>query len=230
MTIRAREALAEAEIVIGYKTYINLIEDLLFPRQRVESTGMRQEVARARRAVELAEQGHQVAVVSSGDPGIYGMAGIVLEVLHQENLEALIPVEIVPGVSAANAAAAVAGAPLMHDTALISLSDLLTPRELIVKRVELAAQGDFAIALYNPKSKGRPDFIYQVQELLLKYRDKSTPVAVVRNAGRDAETLVLTTLGAFVEEKIDMFTTVIIGNSQSYITGSHLITPRGYKL
>lgn len=230
MTVRAKEALAEAEIVIGYKTYIKLIEGLLAEHQLVEGTGMRKELERAARAVELAGHGYKVAVVSSGDPGIYGMAGVVLEVLHSRSGTEGIQVEVIPGVSAANAAAAVAGAPLMHDTAYISLSDLLTPRELIVKRVELAAQGDFVIALYNPKSKGRPDFIYQVQNLLLKHRQPETPVAVVRNAGRAGESLVLTTLAAFTDEEIDMFTTVIIGNSQSYVRNGHLITPRGYQL
>jgi precorrin-3B C17-methyltransferase len=230
MTARAREALAEADVVIGYKTYIKLIEDILEKHQYVEGTGMRKEVERATRAVELAEQGYRVAVVSSGDPGIYGMAGVVLEVLHNRPDTQGIQVEVVPGVSAANAAAAVAGAPLMHDTAYISLSDLLTPRELIAKRVELVAQGDFVIALYNPKSKGRPDFINHVRELLLKHRPPETPVAVVRNAGREGESLVLSTLAAFTQEEIDMFTTVIIGNSQSYVRNGHLITPRGYQL
>ncbi|HHW07449.1 MAG TPA: precorrin-3B C(17)-methyltransferase [Clostridia bacterium] len=229
MTERARQALAEAEIVIGYKTYVNLVTPLL-GHQQVESTGMKKEVARAQRAVELARQGYRVAVISSGDPGIYGMAGVVLEVLYREQAQPEVQVEIVPGVSAAQAAAAVAGAPLMHDCAFISLSDLLTPRELILKRVVLAAQGDFVIALYNPKSKGRPDLINQVQELLLRYRKPDTPVAVVRNAGREGESLVLSTLAGFTREEIDMFTTVIVGNSQSYVAGHHFITPRGYRL
>lgn len=229
MTDRARQALQEAEIVIGYKTYVNLIANLL-QHQQVESSGMRKEVDRANRAVELAREGYNVAVVSSGDPGIYGMAGVVLEVLYREQAQDEVQVEIVPGVSAANAAAAVAGAPLMHDCAFISLSDLLTPRELIMKRVVLAAQGDFVIALYNPKSKGRPDIIHQVRELLLQHKKPDTPVAIVRNAGREGESLVLSTLADFTREEIDMFTTVIIGNSQSYVAGEHLITPRGYKL
>lgn len=229
MTARAREALAEAEIVIGYKTYVNLVTPLL-THQRVESTGMKKEVERAERAVALARQGHRVAVISSGDPGIYGMAGVVLEVLHREGALPEVPVEIVPGVTAASAAAALAGAPLMHDCAFISLSDLLTPRELILRRVVLAAQGDFVIAFYNPKSQGRPDLIHLVRELLLQHRKPETPVALVRNAGREGESLVLSNLADFTREEIDMFTTVIVGNSQSYLAGPYFITPRGYRL
>ncbi|CAA7601906.1 Precorrin-3B C17-methyltransferase domain protein [Acididesulfobacillus acetoxydans] len=229
MTERAKEALAEADTVAGYKTYIDLIRPLL-REQTVAATGMRQEVERCREVVRLAGKGHRVALVSSGDAGIYGMAGILIECLSEADLLAM-PLEIIPGITAANAAAAVLGAPLMHDFAAISLSDLLTPWDVILRRVHLAAEGDFVIALYNPKSAARTEQIGVIREVLLQYRAAETPVGIVREALRGpGSAAVIRTLANFTQEKIDMLSTVIIGNSQTRRLGPYLVTPRGYSL
>ncbi len=229
MTGRAREVLAEAQVVTGYKTYIEFIYGLVGGNgQQVISSGMTQEVDRCREVARLAAEGKSVALVSSGDAGIYGMAGIMLEVLQQQGLA--IPVEIVPGVSASAAAAACLGAPLMHDFVTLSLSDLLTPWELIKQRVRLAAEGDFVLAIYNPKSKQRVSQIAEVREILLRYRHPDTPVGIVRNALRQGQQVCISTLAEFTRENIDMLTTIIVGNSQSQVMGGYMVTPRGYKL
>ncbi|MBC2722232.1 MAG: precorrin-3B C(17)-methyltransferase [Desulfosporosinus sp.] len=229
MTAKVQSVLNEVEYIVGYKTYIDLIRPFL-THQQIVATGMRQEIDRCREAIRIAAEGHRVAVVSSGDAGVYGMAGIIIECLEQENLLDL-PLEIIPGVTAASAAASMLGAPLMHDFAVVSLSDLLTPWEVIEKRVRLAAEGDFIFALYNPKSKGRPQHIETVQEIILRYRRPETPVGLVREALRGEESSVeITTLGDFTNHPIDMLTTVIIGNSQTRIVGPYMVTPRGYKL
>ena len=227
MTERARRAIDEAEVLVGYHTYIELIEPLIKGRE-VIGTGMRQEVERCRAAVEAALT-KSVVVVSSGDAGVYGMAGLVLELLLNIDKSQRPAFEVISGVSAVNAAASVLGAPLMHDFAVISLSDLLTPWELITKRVELAAQADFVIALYNPKSHKRIENIREVQEIVLKYRSKHTPVGIVTGASRSNETKVITTLEKFTEESINMFSLVIIGNSTTYVKEGYMLTPRGYK-
>ena len=227
MTERARRAIDEAEVLVGYHTYIELIEPLIKGRE-VIGTGMRQEVERCRAAVEAALT-KSVVVVSSGDAGVYGMAGLVLELLLNIDKSQRPAFEVISGVSAVNAAASVLGAPLMHDFAVISLSDLLTPWELITKRVELAAQADFVIALYNPKSHKRIENIREVQEIVLKYRSKHTPVGIVTGASRSNETKVITTLEKFTEERINMFSLVIIGNSTTYVKEGYMLTPRGYK-
>ncbi len=227
MTERARRAIDEAEVLVGYHTYIELIEPLIKGRE-VIGTGMRQEVERCRAAVEAALT-KSVVVVSSGDAGVYGMAGLVLELLLNIDKSQRPAFEVISGVSAVNAAASVLGAPLMHDFAVISLSDLLTPWELITKRVELAAQADFVIALYNPKSHKRIENIREVQEIVLKYRSKNTPVGIVTGASRSNETKVITTLEKFTEESINMFSLVIIGNSTTYVKEGYMLTPRGYK-
>jgi precorrin-3B C17-methyltransferase len=229
MTGRAREILAEAQVVTGYKTYIELIRGRLdSPGQEVISSGMTQEVDRCREVARQAAEGKTVALVSSGDAGIYGMAGIMLEVISQEGLD--IQVEIVPGVSASAAAAACLGAPLMHDFVTVSLSDLLTPWELIKKRVRLAAEGDFVLAIYNPKSKQRITQIEEVRSILLEHRSPDTPVGIVRNALREGQEVCISTLAEFTKENIDMLTTVIVGNSQSRVLGEYMVTPRGYRL
>lgn len=229
MTVRARQVLAEAQVVMGYKTYIELVRGLLTnPEQKVIASGMTQEVDRCREVARQAQEGKSVALVSSGDAGIYGMAGIMLEVLAQEKLD--IPVEIVPGVSASAAAAACLGAPLMHDFVTVSLSDLLTPWELIKKRVGLAAEGDFVLAIYNPKSKQRVTQIEKVQEILLQFRSPDTPVGLVRNALREGQEVRISTLERFTQEPIDMLTTVVVGNSQTKVLGNYMVTPRGYEL
>ena len=186
---------------------------------------MSEEVERCKRALELAGNGEVVSVISSGDPGVYGMAGLILE-LNTDNVE----VEIIPGVSSVTAAAALVGAPLMHDFAVISLSDLMTPWELIEKRLRAASEADFVIALYNPKSKKRVEHILKAAEIMQGFKDKETPVAIVTNAQRDAQEVVVTTLDKFTNENIGMLSIVIIGNSQTYISdNAQMITPRGYK-
>lgn len=229
MTPRARKAIEAAEVVAGYNTYINLVESLLAGK-KVIGTAMMQEIDRCRMAVAEAAAGRDTVVVSSGDAGVYGMAGLVLELIVQ-----LEPEErpefggVIAGVSAVNAAASVLGAPLMHDFAVISLSNLLTPWELIRKRVEMAAQGDFVTALYNPKSKKRVQNIEEVREIMLKFRDPKTPVGIVTAASREKETKVISTLEDFTQEEINMFSLVVIGNSQTYVKDGWMITPRGYQ-
>lgn len=223
-TPEALEAVKSAQVVVGYHTYLRLIEDLLEGKERV-ATSMRGEVERAKRAVEIAATGVTVAVVSSGDPGIYGMAGIILEVA-----KGTVPVKVIPGVTAASAAAASLGAPLMNDFAAISLSDLLTPWETVLKRIDSAAAGDFVIVLYNPRSHGRPDHIKVAQEIMLRYKSPETPVGIVRQARRGQEKRVITTLKDMLNFEIDMLTTVIVGNSQTRVEENYMLTPRGYRL
>ncbi len=204
---------------------------------------MRKEVDRCQECLDLANTGKTVTLVSSGDAGVYGMAGIMLEMVEKQNSDVEVvemvekqnsdvEVVVVPGISAANAAASTLGAPLMHDYCVISLSDLMTDWEMIKKRLHCAGQGDFIVSLYNPKSKGRPNNIVEAQEILLQYKAPSTPVGIVRNAKREDERAVITTLEYMCDAEIDMFSMVIIGNSKTYITedGLHMITPRGYAL
>ena len=228
MTPRARKAIEDAQVVAGYHTYIKLVESLLDGKE-VIGTGMMQEIDRCRMAGDKAAAGQETVVVSSGDAGVYGMAGLVLElVLQRPEGERPEFGGTIAGISAVNAAASVLGAPLMHDFAVISLSNLLTPWELIKKRVDMAGQGDFVIALYNPKSKKRVQNIEEVREILLKYRAPSTPVGIVTAATRPDEKKVLSTLDAFTKEDINMFSLVVIGNSQTYVKEGYMITPRGY--
>lgn len=236
MTGRVRAILSrEAEIIVGYKTYIALIQPLL-AGQQVVASGMRQEIERCREAIRLAVQGYKVAVVSSGDAGVYGMAGVIIECLEQEGLLDL-PLEITPGVTAAGAAASLLGGPLMHDFAVVSLSDLLTPWEVIEKRLHLAAEGDFVLAVYNPKSQGRPRHVAKMREILLRYRSPQTPVGLVREAlrggsagGTEGGGVQITTLADLADQSIDMLTTIIVGNSQTRVWGPYMVTPRGYVL
>ncbi|MDR3589138.1 MAG: precorrin-3B C(17)-methyltransferase [Negativicutes bacterium] len=229
MSRRACEAITGAAVVVGYKVYLDLIRELLSD-QKVIGTGMTQEIDRCQAAVEEALLGRTVAVVSSGDAGIYGMAGLVLELVMQYPPSVRPQVDIVPGISAISAAAAILGAPLMHDFAVISLSDLLTPWEVIENRIEAAAAGDFVVALYNPKSRRRISQIEKVREIMLQYRPSTTPVGIVHHASRPEEKMVLSDLNSFTKEHIDMFSLVIIGNSQTYIADDRMITPRGYLL
>lgn len=231
MTPRARTAIEQAEVVVGYTTYIKLIEELLEGSgKQVIGTGMMQEIDRCRLAVEEAAAGKETVVVSSGDAGVYGMAGLVLElVLKRSEAERPQWGGVVAGVSAVNAAASVLGAPLMHDFAVISLSNLLTPWELIRKRIQMAAEGDFVTALYNPKSKKRIENIEEVREIMLKFRSPDTPVGIVTAASREKQTKVISTLQDFTKEEINMFSLVIIGNSQTYVQDGWMITPRGYE-
>lgn len=222
MTIKAKEAIEKSDIIVGYTKYISMIQPLLKDKE-IFSTGMRGEVERCKKALELA-QDKIVSIISTGDSGIYGMAGLILE------LNKNVQVEVIPGVTASSSAASVLGAPLMHDNCNISLSDLMTPYELIKKRVDLAAQGDFIISLYNPKSKGRPHYLRECLEIIKKYRKSDTPVGVVKNALREGQEITITTLADFDENIVDMMSIVVIGNSQSYIKEDLFITPRGYSV
>ena len=215
--------------LIGYSLYLDLIEPLKRPGQIIESFPITQERQRAQRAIELAEWGLKVAVISSGDCGIYGMAGLVLEELQKsEQKENQPTVEVFPGISALQAAAARVGAPLMHDFCAISLSDLLTPKALIEKRLLAVAQADFVTAIYNPKSQKRTELIETAQRIFLENRDPQTPVVLVRSVYRSDEKIIITTLEKMLDFPIDMLTVLLIGNSTTYYQGDFVITPRGY--
>ncbi len=229
MTPRAYRAIRDAEIVVGYHTYMALIKDLIADKEQV-GTGMKQEIDRCRKAVELAAEGHRVVVVSSGDPGVYGMAGLVLELVGQLEPQQQPECEIIPGLTASNTSAGILGAPLMHDYAVISLSDLLTPWDLIKKRARMAAQGDFVIALYNPRSRGRATHLDEICEILLEYKSPETPAGIVRKAGRAGMNYTITDLAHLAEQDVDMQSTVIIGNSRTRVENGRMITPRGYEL
>ena len=229
MTEKAIHAIEACDIIVGYNTYISLIKDMIAEKE-VVGNGMRQEVDRCQKAVDLAVEGHQVAVISSGDPGVYGMAGLVLELIQKIPEEKRPDCEVIPGLTAANTAAAALGAPLMHDYAVISLSDLMTPWDLIKKRARLAAEGDFVIAIYNPKSRGRATYLDEIRNIILEYRKPETPVGIVRKAGRPGMNWTISSLEKLPSEDVDMQSTVIIGNSNSYVADGHIITPRGYKV
>lgn len=224
LTGRAKEALDEAELIVGYTAYIDLIKDM-YPDKELRSTGMRREVDRCRTAVEAAVAGKDVAVVCSGDSGIYGMAGLVYEVAQEFPP---VEIEVVPGITAACGGAAVLGAPLTHDFAVVSLSDLLTPWEKIETRLLCAAQGDFVLCLYNPASHQRPDHLKNACDILLQKKDPATVCGYVQNIGRPGEHGELTTLVELRDTAVDMFTTVFVGSSQTKILGGKMVTPRGY--
>lgn len=230
ITKRAQEAIQESDYIIGYKTYVELIQNLVTD-QEIISTGMSEEVSRAQAAVRVAEEGKAVAVISSGDAGVYGMAGLVYEVLVEQGWkeESGVSVEVVPGISAINSCASLLGAPIMHDACTISLSDHLTPWELIEKRIDAAGQADFVISLYNPKSGRRTRQIQEAQRILLKYREPSTPVGLVKSAYRERQEIVITNLENMLNYDIGMLTTVIIGNSSTFLYDNKIITPRGYQ-
>lgn len=229
MTLRARAAIAEADVVIGYVTYIKLVADLLEGKEIVRK-GMTEELDRAVSALEQARLGKKVALISSGDAGVYGMAGPTYEVLFQAGWTPNDPVqlEIVPGASAINACASRVGAPLTHDFCSISLSDLLTPWPTIARRLDAAAAADFVVALYNPKSGRRTRQIVEAQRLFLRHRRPDTPVAVVKSAYRRRERIEFTTLDRMSECEIGMLSTVLIGNSNTVIQHGLMVTPRGY--
>lgn len=229
-TFRAKEAISESDCILGYKTYVDLVRDVITD-QEIISTGMSEEVSRAQAAVKLAEQGRIVAVISSGDAGVYGMAGLIYEVLVEKGWTEKdgVEVEVVPGISAINSCASLLGAPVMHDSCTISLSDHLTPWELISRRLEAAGQADFVVALYNPKSGRRTKQIEEAQRILLQYRSPDTPVGLVKSAYRDRQQVTMTTLGEMLEHEITMLTTVVIGNSSTFFYDNKIITPRGYK-
>ena len=227
MTLAVREALQSADVVVGYQYYFQFIKPYVREDCECVDTGMKKERQRAEQAFELAEQGKTVVVISSGDAGIYGMTPLIYE-MQRHHAATDIEVSSLPGISAFQKAASLLGAPIGHDLCIISLSDLMTPWEVIERRIKAAATGDFVTAVYNPKSHGRYWQLYRLQELFLQERSAETPVGYVRQAGRDDEEMKITTLGAFDPEDVDMFTVVLIGNSQSYIADGHIITPRGY--
>ena len=225
LTGRARAALEGCDLLVGYTAYIDLVKDQ-FPDKETLSTGMRREVDRCRAAVEAALAGRDVAVVCSGDAGVYGMAGLIYEVAQEYPS---IEIEVVPGITAACGGAAVLGAPLTHDFAVVSLSDLLTPWETIERRLAAAAQADFVLCLYNPASKSRPDYLRRACDILLAAgKSPDTVCGTVRNIGRAGEEGRILTLGALRDTPVDMFTTVFVGSSQTRVVDGKMVTPRGY--
>jgi precorrin-3B C17-methyltransferase len=224
-TYRAQQAIIESDAVVGYKLYLDLIADLTNGKELI-GTGMTQEVDRCKAALERAERGGTVALVSSGDPGVYGMAGLAIELAALEGIK--VPVEIVPGVSAANAAAAKLGAPLMCDFATLSMSDLLVPWETIHQRLEAVAKADLVVAIYNPRSNKRVEQLEEAACIFRKYRPGTTPVGVATNIGSENERIELSDLEHFLEIDITMRSIVVVGNSSSRCIVDWFITPRGY--
>ncbi len=225
MTEEARAALARADVLVGYTVYLDLVRDM-FPDKEVFTTPMRQEIERCRRALEIASGGKTVAMLSSGDAGVYGMAGLILE-MSGEFPE--VEIEVVAGVTAALSGAAVLGAPLMHDFCVISLSDLLTPWETIERRLRCAAEGDFAVCIYNPCSKKRRDHLRRACDILLDVKSPDTVSGWVRNIGREGQEMKILTLKELRDEELDMFTTVFVGSSKTRSIGGRMVTPRGYE-
>ncbi|MEJ8735006.1 precorrin-3B C(17)-methyltransferase [Mediterraneibacter sp. ICN-202921] len=225
MTLQAKKVIQRCKVIIGYTVYADLLKKD-FPDKVYLTTPMRQETARCRMAFEEAEKGEDVAVVCSGDAGIYGMAGLMYEI-KKDFPE--VELKIVPGITAASGGAALLGAPLMHDFAVISLSDLLTPWEKIEKRLKAAAMADFVICLYNPSSKKRADYLRRACLCMLEYKRKDTVCGIVRNIGREEESYEILTLEALKEKQTDMFTTVFIGNEQTKEIAGKMVTPRGYR-
>jgi precorrin-3B C17-methyltransferase len=232
MTYRAKQVIEESEVVIGYDTYISLVEDLIGGKE-IYRYPMTQEVDRANQAIQFAENGRVVSLVSSGDPGIYGMIGLIYEILSDKkwNREAGIYVECVPGVSSLNSCSALVGSPLMTDFAVVSMSDLLVPWDIIVKRVEAAALGDYVTVIYNPASKKRVHQLKDTRDIFLKYRNPETPVAIIKGAYRESQAVVMTTLKDMLNhtDMLGMITTVIVGNSSTYNYDGMMINPRGYR-
>ena len=220
------QAVQQADAIVGYKYYFQFIEPYVKEGCQCIDTGMKKERERAEQAFLLAETGKTVVVISSGDAGLYGMAPLIYEMLRERGSQ--VELATLPGISAFQKAASLLGAPIGHDVCIISLSDLMTPWEVIERRIKAAATGDFVTAIYNPKSHGRYWQLYRLQELFLQERSAETPVGYVRQAGREEQEVKVTTLGAFDPEDVDMFTVVIIGNSQSYLSDGKFITPRGY--
>lgn len=226
MTAAACKAIEKSEVIVGYSKYIELIESLIKGKE-VYTSVMKQEKQRCKKALEYCIQGKNVSVISSGDAGVYGMAGLMYEI-SENNPE--IDIEVIPGITAAVSAAAVLGAPLMHDFSIISLSDLLTPWDKIEKRIKASAEVDFIICLYNPGSKKRSDYLKIACSYMLEYKSPDTKCGWVRNIGRSGEESGICTLKELTDFKADMFTTVIIGNSSTKVINNKLVTPRGYEL
>lgn len=226
MSCAAVKAINESEVIVGYTKYIHLVAPL-FPEKKTIDTPMRQEIDRCRKALELAESGMTVAMICSGDAGVYGMAGPVYE-LSPEYPD--VEIRVIPGITAALSGAAVLGAPLTHDFAVISLSDLMTPWDKIEKRLTCAGEGDFCVAIYNPSSRKRSGYLRRACDVLLKYKKKDTVCGVVRNIGRDGEASQVCTLLELRDMEVDMFTTVFVGNASTKNINGHMVTPRGYRI
>ena len=220
----------DARVIVGYRTYMRLIEPSVLEGKETIETGMTDEVRRCQMAVEKILEGKDTAVVSSGDAGIYGMAGLVLQIMAEEDLLNKAEVEVIPGIPALSAAASLLGAPLMHDFAVISLSDLLTPWEAIQSRVEVAAKTDFVIVLYNPRSKKRTRQLDKALEVISEHRGGETPVGLVKNAMREGQSVQMTTLSRLDKSKVDMLSILLVGNSRTQIIGNTMVTPRGYEI
>ena len=225
MTEEAICAIEKSDVICGYTVYVDLITSM-FPEKETFTTPMKKEIDRCKWALETAQSGKTVAMVCSGDSGVYGMAGLLLQLLHSYKE---VEVEVVPGITAAISGAAVLGAPVGHDFCVISLSDLLTPWDLIVKRLELAAEGDFITCLYNPRSKKRIEHLTTACNIMLKHRSEDTVCGWVKNIGREGEEYRICTLKELDNEPIDMFTTVFIGSSQTKLVDGKMVTPRGYE-
>lgn len=223
MTFRAVEVIKSCDVIVGYTPYIEYLGNLVEEKQ-LFSTGMKGEIERCKAAIDMVREGKNTAIISTGDAGLYGMAGPILELVDD------IDVEIIPGVTAAFSAASELGSPIMHDYASISLSDLLTPWEVIEKRLNNAAEADFVITIYNPKSKGRKNHLERAIELISKYRNENTPVGIVKNSGRPNTEVMITTLERLDFNLVDMLCVLIIGNSNTYIKDDKIITPRGYNI
>ena len=224
LTGKARKALAESDVIVGYTVYIDLIREE-FGHKELLTTPMRKEQERCEMALALADTGKTVAMVCSGDPGVYGMAGLCYELSDQWPE---VELSVIPGITAACGGAAVLGAPLMHDFCLISLSDLMTPWEKIEKRLRAAAEADFVLCIYNPSSHKRKDYLARACDILLEAKSPDTPCGYVREIGRDGEAATVLTLGQLKDAQVDMFTTVFVGNSQTKVINGKLVTPRGY--
>jgi precorrin-3B C17-methyltransferase len=228
-TPAALKAIAEADLIVGYTTYIKLVRDLIQGKEVVK-TGMTEEIGRARAAVERARDGARVAIISSGDAGVYGMAGLVFQVLQEMGWKRGQSPELrlIPGMTALNSTASLVGAPLGHDFCAISLSDLLTPWPVIARRIEAAASADFVIGLYNPASGRRTRQIVEAQQIIRRHRAGTTPVALVKSAYRKLQQVELSDLDTFLEYEIGMLTTVLVGSTNTFVFEGYMITPRGY--
>lgn len=224
MTIKALKALEACQVIVGYTVYIELLRPY-FPQKEFLTTPMRKEVDRCKMAFEEAMKGRQVSMVCSGDSGIYGMASLMYE-LGEAYKE--VDIEVIPGVTAALGGSALLGAPLSHDCCILSLSDLLTPWELIEKRLEAAAVADLAIAIYNPSSKKRFDYLWKACNILLRYKEPETVCGIVRNIAREGQSMKILTLKELQDTRVDMFTTVFVGNKDTKVIRGHMVTPRGY--
>ena len=227
MTEEARQVIENTHTIVGYATYVRLIEDMIEGKELVV-TGMRGEIERCKKSLEIAATGKDVAIISSGDAGIYGMAGLVLELAGK--MDTHIDVKVIPGVTASIAAAAHLGAPLMNDFCHISLSDLMTPWDVITERVDAAAKADFVICLYNPRSKGRPHHLRKALDIILKYKSPDTVVGIGKDVARPKEIDKVTTIKDLDETEINMTSIVIVGNKNTYVEDGRMITPRGYTL